>query len=99
MSALEQSTNSKFAGLNKEVDKNRERASAGIAGVAAMANIPQVIQGQNFSIGAGLGSSDSESAIAVGLSSRVSEHVVVKSSVSDDSQHNFVFGSGISYGW
>ncbi|WP_197057133.1 YadA C-terminal domain-containing protein [Leclercia adecarboxylata] len=96
---LEQSTNSKFADLNKQVDDNRKRASAGIAGVAAMANIPQVIQGQTFSVGAGVGNTDGESALAVGMSARAGENVVVKTSVSNDTQHNFVVGAGVSYGW
>uniref|UniRef100_UPI001CA4D233 YadA-like family protein n=1 Tax=Scandinavium goeteborgense TaxID=1851514 RepID=UPI001CA4D233 len=99
LAALEQSTNSKFSDLNKEVNDNRKRASAGIAGVAAMANIPQVIQGQTFSVGAGAGNTDGESAVAVGFSARATDHVVVKASVSDDTQQNFVIGGGVSYGW
>ncbi|WP_158616493.1 YadA C-terminal domain-containing protein [Enterobacter huaxiensis] len=85
LSSLESAANTKFAELIKEVNDNRKRASAGIAGVAAMANIPQVIQGQNFSIGAGAGTTDGESALAVGFSARATEHVVVKASATDDS--------------
>lgn len=98
---LEANTGSgqRFAALKSEVEDNRQRASAGIAGVAAMANIPQVIQGQTFSIGAGTGTTDGESALAVGFSARATEHVVVKGSVSDDTQQNFVVGAGASYGW
>lgn len=96
---LETSTNQKFANLTKKVDENRQRASAGIAGVAAMANIPQVTQGQTFAVGAGVGTTDGESALALGLSARATDHVVVKASVSDDSQQNFVVGAGASYGW
>ena len=96
---LEQSTTSKFADLNKQVDDNRKRASAGIAGVAAMANIPQVTNTQSFSVGAGVGNTDGESALAVGASARVAENWVVKGSVSNDTQHNFVVGTGVSYGW
>ncbi|EGC0267611.1 hypothetical protein H8U31_001362 [Salmonella enterica] len=96
---LEAKNSANFGKLKNEVDQNRKRASAGIAGVAAMANIPQVIQGQTFSIGAGVGNTDGESALAVGMSARASEHVVVKTSVSSDTQHNFVVGAGVSYGW
>lgn len=88
-----------FKQLKNQVDDNRKRASAGIAGVAAMANIPQVIQGQTFAVGAGVGTTDGENALAVGMSARATEHVVVKASVSDDSQQNFVVGAGASYGW
>uniref|UniRef100_UPI0028BD6D17 YadA C-terminal domain-containing protein n=1 Tax=Enterobacter huaxiensis TaxID=2494702 RepID=UPI0028BD6D17 len=96
---LEQSNSSNFGKLKSEVDENRKRASAGIAGVAAMANIPQVTNTQNFSVGAGVGTTDGENALAVGFSARATENVVVKASVSDDSQHNFVVGGGIAYGW
>lgn len=91
--------NQNFATLKNEVKKNRQRASAGIAGVGAMANIPQVIQGQSFSVGAGVGTTDGESALAVGFSGRATDHIVVKASVSDDTQQNFVVGAGASYGW
>lgn len=96
---LEASNSANFGKLKNQVDDNRQRASAAISGVAAMANIPQVIQGQTFSVGAGVGTTDSESALAVGFSARAAEHVVVKASVSDDTQQNFVVGGGVSYGW
>ncbi|EON2338998.1 YadA-like family protein [Escherichia coli] len=96
---LESNTNAKFGQLKSEVEQNRKRASAGIAGVAAMANIPQVTQGATFSVGAGAGNTDGESALAVGFSARASENVVVKASVSNDTQHNFVIGAGASYQW
>lgn len=96
---LEANNSANFGKLKNEVNDNRQRASAAISGVAAMANIPQVIQGQTFSVGAGVGTTDSESALAVGFSARATEHVVVKASVSDDTQQNFVVGGGVSYGW
>jgi autotransporter adhesin len=97
--SLESQTTSNFAKLKSQMDDNRKRASAGISGVAAMANIPQVTNTQDFSVGAGVGTADSESALAVGFSARATENVVVKASVSDDSQHNFVAGAGVAYGW
>lgn len=97
--ALEQTNPTNFSKLKHTVESNRRRASAGIAGVSAMANIPQVIQGQTFAVGAGVGTTDNESAVAVGFSARATEHVIVKASVSDNSQHNFVLGGGVSYGW
>ncbi|MCX8980099.1 YadA-like family protein [Citrobacter portucalensis] len=99
ISELEKNTNANFSDLKKEVDSNRHRASAAISGVAAMANIPQVIESQTFNVGAGVGTTDGESAVAVGFSARATEHVVVKASVSTDTQHNFVVGGGVSYGW
>lgn len=88
-----------FNRLKDRVDENRQRASAGIAGVAAMANIPQVTQGATFSVGAGAGTTDGESALAVGFSARATESTVVKASVSNDSQQNFVVGAGASLQW
>lgn len=93
------STNSRFNSLKRQIDDNKDRADAGIAGVAAMANIPQVTQGQTFAVGAGVGGFGGESALAVGGSYRVNEHVVTKFSVSDNSQNDVGVGAGVSYGW
>lgn len=99
ISDLESKNSVNFGKLKNQVEQNRKRASAGIAGVAAMANIPQVTADQNFSIGAGVGNTDGESALSVGFSARASQNVVVKGAVSNDTQHNFVVGAGVSYGW
>lgn len=97
--AFEKSTNQRFANMDKRIDENRKNASAGIAGVAAMANIPQVSQNSSFSVGAGVGSYDSEQGLAVGLSARFNENVVTKASVAGTTQNDFVFGAGVSYEW
>ena len=97
--SLESSTSSKFSQLNDKIEQNRKHASAGIAGVAAMANIPQVSQGATFSVGAGAGSYDGEQGLAVGFSGRIGGSVVTKASVSATTQNDFVFGVGISKEW
>lgn len=97
--SLAQSTNSRFRNLDRRIDDNKDRADAGIAGVAAMANIPQVTQGQTFAVGAGVGGFGGESALAVGGSYRVNEHVVTKFSVSDNSQNDVGVGAGFAVGW
>lgn len=97
--SYEKSTNQRFADMGKRIDDNRNRASAGIAGVAAMANIPQVSQNSSFSIGAGVGSYDGEQGIAVGASARFNQNVVTKASVAGTTQSDFVFGAGVSYEW
>lgn len=89
----------KFAQLKNDVEQNRKHASAGIAGVAAMANIPQVSQGATFSVGAGAGTYDGEQGLAVGASARIGSQVVTKFSVSATTQHDFVAGAGVSYEW
>lgn len=97
--AFEKSTNQRFANMDKRIDENRKNASAGIAGVAAMANIPQVSQNSSFSVGAGVGSYDGEQGIAVGASARFNQNVVTKASVAGTTQNDFVFGAGVSLEW
>ena len=99
LGALESNTNSRFSDLKNRIDDNKREADAGIAGVAAMANIPQVTESQTFAIGAGAGTREGESAIAVGFSARASQNVVVKASVAGDTQQSWTVGAGVSYGW
>lgn len=96
---LERNTSNGFAQLKSQVEKNKRNADAGIAGVAAMANIPQVTESQNFAVGAGVGSRQGESAVAVGVSFRASQNVVVKATVAGDTQQSWTVGAGVSYGW
>ena len=90
---------SKFNDLKNQVESNRKHASAGTSSAMAMANIPQVLQDQTFAVGAGVGGYDGENGIAVGFSARVSESLVVKATVSDDSQQNVGYGAGVTIGW
>lgn len=99
ITTLESKTNAQFNSLKNQIDDNKRDANAGIAGVAAMANIPQVTQGARFSVGAGVGNRDGESAVAVGFSSRITESVVGKASVAADTQSGFTVGAGVSYQW
>lgn len=96
---LEASTSANFAQLNDKIDDNRKKASAGIAGVAAMANIPQVSQDSTFSVGAGVGAYDSEQGLAVGFSGRINNNIVTKVSVSATTQSEFVMGAGVGFEW
>ncbi|HEN3561482.1 TPA: YadA C-terminal domain-containing protein [Yersinia enterocolitica] len=97
--SMETQSNQNFANLKTEVDDNRDRADARIAGVAAMANIPQVQESQQFALGAGIGGYGSEQALAVGASFHATQSTIVKLTVSNDTQHNFGWGAGASYGW
>lgn len=99
LTTLEQQTSAKFSDLKRQIDDNRKEANAGIAGVAAMANIPQVTDKQDFSVGAGVGFRGDEQAVAVGFSGRVTENVVTKVAVSTDTQNGWTVGAGVSYGW
>lgn len=96
---LEKSTSKGFAELRSQIDDVKQDADAGIASVAAMANIPQVTEYQSLSVGAGVGVRNSQSAVAVGVSARLTENTVGKFSVASDSRSEFTAGAGISYGW
>ncbi|EIB4658724.1 YadA-like family protein, partial [Salmonella enterica] len=98
-SDFEQNTNKRFSDLNKEVSDNKKEANAGISEAMAMANIPQVIQGQTVAIGAGMGGYNGENAVAVGVSTRLSQNVIMKATVSDDTESNVGYGAGVSIGW
>lgn len=99
ITALENESNNNFKNLKNDVDNNRKRAAVGVASVAAMSNIPQVTDSQSFAIGAGVGEYDSQGAVAVGFSARVTEHVVTKASVGAGSYDGATVGAGVSYGW
>lgn len=95
LSAVEQKTNSKFANVDKRLDEVKDHASAGTASAFAQANIPQVMAEGEFGIGAGVGTYSGQNAVAVGASYAPRENLVVKATVSTDSQHNFGAGAGI----
>lgn len=96
---LERNTSSRFADIDKRINENKRSANAGIAGVAAMANIPQVTGGARFSAGVGVGQRGSEQAIAVGFSSQLTDSVIGKVSVAGDSQQQWTVGAGLAVQW
>jgi len=99
LSDMQKGMDSKFSQIDKRFNDIDKRFDAGLSGVAAMANIPQVTEYQTFAVGAGVGARGSESAIAVGFSARASQNVVLKASVAGDSQQKWTVGGGLSYGW
>ena len=92
--------NTRVDGLDRDVRKNRKRADAGTASVAAMANIPQVYLPGKSGVGVGVGYKHGQSAIAVGYSkaSDNSKHIA-KLSVGADSQKDVTLGAGYMYQW
>lgn len=92
-------TDSRFNSLQSEVDSNRKRAAAGISGVAAMANMPGIEPGADFSIGAGIGGFDGEQSLAVGFQGRLNNNVTTRVSVSSSTGGEAVWGAGIGYSW
>lgn len=93
-----QKLNKNFSDLKNTVDANRKRAAAGIAGVAAMANIPEVNSHQTFSLGVGVGGFDGQQAVAVGASARVNDNLTIKASVAANNEE-VVWGAGAAIGW
>jgi autotransporter adhesin len=69
--------------------------SQGIASTTAIANIPQVDQDKTFAVGVGVGSFNSQSAVAVGATFRPMPNAVLKASVgTGGSGGKVVFGAG-----
>ena len=85
--------------LYRHVNNVEKKSSRGIAGVAAMANIPQVEPGKVFSVGVGIGSYGGYQALAIGASGRVTENTVVKGSLARSGSGQTVLGAGISHSW
>lgn len=86
--------------LDRDVRKNRKRADAGIASVAAMANIPQVYLPGKSGVGVSVGHKHGQSALAIGYS-RTSDnaHHIIKLSAGVDSQKDVTVGAGYMYQW
>lgn len=86
--------------LDKDIRKNRKRADAGTAAVAAMANIPQVLQAGKAGVGVGVGFKHNQTAVAVGYS-RASDNNkhIIKLSAGFDSQKDVTVGAGYMYQW
>ena len=86
--------------LDQDVKKNRKRADAGIAAVAAMANIPQVYLPGKSGVGVGVGYKHGQSSVAVGYSrSSDNGHHIIKLSAGVDTQKDVTVGAGYMYQW
>ncbi|MDQ8952810.1 YadA-like family protein, partial [Acinetobacter rudis] len=92
--------NQRLDGMGEYVNKVDKRSSAGIAGVAAMANIPQVMAGGQKSFGIGIGNHRGENAVAIGGSISSNDgRWAFKTSASFDSQDKTTIGAGVSRVW
>lgn len=93
-----QQFNQKLARVEDRINKSRKRSDAGIAGVTAIANIPQVITAGKSTVGVGVGGYGKQTAIAVGYSRAADngKHIF-KISTGINSQSKANFGAGYSY--
>lgn len=71
----------------------------GVAASAAMANIPQVGPGEKLTLGAGVGSFDNQSALAIGMSYRLAPAAILKASVAAAGSSRATFGLGAAVSW
>ena len=62
----------------RQLDKVETNLSRGVAGVAAMANLPAIDAGKKFNIGFGVAAYNGESAGSFGFQSRVNDMTVLK---------------------
>lgn len=86
------------AKLSSKIEDVKHRAYSGVAGVAAMANIPSV-PGHTFDVGVGVGTFENAASVAVGAHYRPSDDNVFKVSVSKGNEGSAVFGAGYTYGF
>lgn len=91
--------NRNFQNLRSEVENNKAEARAGVAGVAAMANIPTARTDEHVMIGAGLGTFKGEQALAVGASINLASNIAVKLSVSSATNGDAAAGVGAGIGF
>ncbi|WP_253684651.1 YadA C-terminal domain-containing protein [Edwardsiella tarda] len=83
--------------LSRRIDDNRKKAAAGIAGVAAMSNIPIPYTEGSFTVGVGIGYYDSQSAGAIGIGKGFENGLAIKASASFATDSNVAIGGGASW--
>ena len=90
----------KVEALKGDVHNNKRDARAGIAGVAAMANLLQPVYAGQGVVTAGVGYHKGESAIAIGAGKMTDNgRWAVRGSVSFDTRKNFTAGAAVGYFW
>lgn len=96
---LESNNQTNFNKLKEQQDKDRKEARAGIAGAIALTQVPGLSGDQSGNFGMAVGTYNGESAIAAGVTTRVSTNVSVKTGLSWDTQGNVGAGAGMAVGW
>ena len=92
--------NGRVGNIEQRIGKMRKRYEAGLAGVAAMAGVPQVMGAGKKSLGVGVGTRPGANAVAVGYSaSSDNGHHIIKTSFAVDTQRKLTGNAGYSYQW
>ena len=90
----------KLQQLEDKIDKNQDRANAGIAGAIAQGTIPQVTRPSAFGLGVGTGYYGGQSALAVGASAMTDGgNWIFKGNVSVNSKGRVGAGAGALFQW
>ncbi len=76
-----------------------KKAYSGIAGVAALTQLPEPMPNKRYSFGVGLGHYQNESALALGLKARYKDNTTLSIGLSHDSQDKNVVAAGIGWSW
>jgi hypothetical protein len=85
---------------NGDFDAVNVRQFAGaIASITAMANIPQVDQNNTYALGVGLGNFMGKTALAAGLTYRLTRNGVLKGSISSAMSHSETETLGLGVAW
>lgn len=95
---MQSENNARFDSVEKRIDRNAQQANAGIASVAAMANIPYTPD-TDFSAGIGIGNYRNGNALAAGAQYQVRRDVNLRGSVSWNDSDSAVIGAGLAIGW
>ncbi|MCX8310788.1 YadA-like family protein [Escherichia coli] len=98
VNGLERNTNKRFAQLKEDIDKNRKRTDADIAGAMAMTGIPSV-PGKKVSFGMAMAGYRSEGAVAAGFHFNTSENSAVKVNAAWDTENGAGVSAGMALGW
>ena len=92
--------NGRVGNIEQRIGKMSKRYEAGLAGVAAMAGVPQVMGAGKRSLGVGVGTRPGANAVAVGYSaSSDNGHHIIKTSFAVDTQRKLTGNAGYSYQW
>lgn len=86
----------------RQLRQTREQLAAGIAGISAMSNIPNVDTGKKFSLGAGVGHYQNATSLAIGSSFRVNPNTVIRATVAGTdggSSRTTTYGLGVGVSW
>lgn len=89
---------SDFERMAKDYREFKTKTNGAIAGMAAMANIPNPYTVGKFSFGAGVGHYESEGAVSVGFGYRRTENLTFKASIaSSTGDFEPIIGAGMAY--